>query len=423
MTSSGSRACALLACAVLAVALAARPVIADDRAAAERYFRAGAKAYAAQSFAVAAADFDEAFANLPLPEIAFSAAQAYRRLYRVDPDPRFVHRAIELYRVYLAKQKTGGRVGDAADNLAEMEREIDKLKAAGKDTVRPGPDARTARPVERTRIGVGVTIADQSADASMVREIGDAAAAPVGGLAATLDGKPLEPYALVEVSPGEHTIAVSADGYLTTAKTTRAVAGQSQLIEVELKPRPARVTVQTERDARIAIDGRTVATAPTAPLELAAGKHLVTIVHRGREPFGREITLARGQSLALAAPLEPTARRRAVPYLLGGAGLLALGAAATGVLAAVHDARAGDLRDQIAHGNRPPSDGDRYVREVTVRDHDVTATWLLGGAALAAGAVGVLALWFDTPSAEGARMTPTLSAVGGGASVGVRGRF
>jgi hypothetical protein len=400
--------------------LVARPVRADDRAAAERYFRAGAKAYAAQSFAAAAADFDEAFANLPVPEIAFSAAQAYRRLYRVDPDPHFVHRAIELYRAYLARVTTGGRVGDASDNLAEMERELDKLKAAGKDIARARRDARDA---ERTRLGVGVTIADQAAGAIAVREVGDAAGPPIRGLAATLDGKPLEPFALVDVTAGEHRLTVSADGYFSVERATRAVAGQAQLVEVELRPRPARVAVTTEADAQIAVDGRPVAAAPTPPLELTAGKHLVTIVRRGREPFGREIVVARGQALALAAPLERTARRRAVPYVLGGAGALALGALTTGVLAAIHDGRAGELHDQIALGNRPPGDADRYDQQVTARDHDVTATWLLGGAALTAGVVGALALWFDTPSAEGGRFTPALSAVRGGASVGVAARF
>ncbi|HET7505622.1 MAG TPA: PEGA domain-containing protein [Kofleriaceae bacterium] len=419
-------ACAL---AVLVGLVAAPRAHADDRAAAERYFRAGAKAYAQQSFAAAAADFDEAYANLPVPEIAFSAAQAYRRLYRVDPDPRHVHRAIELYRAYLARVTTGGRVGDAADNLAEMERELDKLRAAGKDVARSRPTAHD----ERTRLGIGVAITDPDPGpdpgpaelgpgAAAVREIGDAGA-PIRGLTAVLDGKPVEPFALIEVVPGEHRLAVTADGYLPAEKVTRAIAGQAQIVELELRPRPARVAVTTEADARITVDGRAVATAPAPPLELAAGKHLVTILRRGREPFSREIVVTRGQAVALRAPLAPTARRRAVPYFLAGAGLFALGALATGTVALVHDARASDLRDQIALGNRPPGDGDRFVREVTARDHDVTATWLLGGAALAAGAAGALALWLDTPTAEPPRMTPALSVAAGGAGVGVAGRF
>ena len=209
------------------------------------------------------------------PEIAFSAAQAYRRLYRVDPDPHFVHRAIELYRAYLARVTTGGRVGDAADNLAEMERELDKLKIAGKDIARSRRDARDA---ERTRLGVGVAISDPAAgDATAVREIGDAAGAPIRGLAAMLDGKPLEPFALVDVTAGRAPARGRRRRLLPRREATRVVAGQAQLVEVELRPRPARVAVTTEADAHIAVDGRPVADAPTPPLALAAGKHLVTI--------------------------------------------------------------------------------------------------------------------------------------------------
>ncbi|MEO8552544.1 MAG: hypothetical protein ABI678_21350, partial [Kofleriaceae bacterium] len=52
--------------------LAATTAHADDRQTAERYFRAGSVAYSAQSFAAAAADFDEAYKAMPIPEIAFS---------------------------------------------------------------------------------------------------------------------------------------------------------------------------------------------------------------------------------------------------------------------------------------------------------------------------------------------------------------
>ena len=57
---------------------------ADNRVDAERYFRNGEKAYRAQNFEGAAANFEEAYKALAIPEIAFSAAQAYRRQYRVD---------------------------------------------------------------------------------------------------------------------------------------------------------------------------------------------------------------------------------------------------------------------------------------------------------------------------------------------------
>ena len=95
-----------------------------DKKLAAAYFRAGEKAYLAQNFEAAAKNLDEAFKELPAPEIAFSAAQAYRRAHRVKANAAYVARSVELYRFYLSKVTQGGRVGDAADNVGEMEREL-----------------------------------------------------------------------------------------------------------------------------------------------------------------------------------------------------------------------------------------------------------------------------------------------------------
>jgi hypothetical protein len=382
--------------------LIASTAYADDRATAERYFRAGARAYEAQSFEAAAADFEEAYKNLAMPEIAFSAAQAYRRAYRVSPKPEYVARAVALYRAYLDVVKSGGRVADAADSLAEMQREADRLSISSK-TIAPQ--------VEHTRVGVSVTIAGQ--DGGALREIGDATGTAVPGLAATLDGKSLAPFALVDVDAAPHVIAVSADGFYPVEKRVVAVTGQSQLVEVELKPKPAMVVVTTESGADLAVDGRPAA----SPLELAAGKHLLAIVHRGREPWSREVTVTRGQELRVDAPLVQTARRRAVPWLAAGSGLAAALAITTGVLAVVHDDRASDLHGQIGKGNASPDIANRYDAEVSSRDHYATATWILGGGAVAAGAVTAALYFFDRPTASERAVVPTAN------GVAVVGRF
>jgi hypothetical protein len=391
----------LVACLLLMTAVAH----AEDRETAERYFRAGARAYAAQNFEAAATDFEEAYKNLTMPEIAFSAAQAYRRLYRVSPKPEYVTRAIELYRAYLDHVKTGGRVGDAADSLAEMQREADRLAIAAKPRIQE---------VEHTRIGVTVTVAGGDAPATgALREIGDVAGDAIPGLAATLDGKPLAPFALADVDAGPHVIAVTADGFHPIEKKLVAVAGQSQLLEVELRPKPASVTVSTEGGAELSIDGRP----SSSPAEVAAGKHLLAIVHRGREPWVRELVVTRGQVLHLDAPLVQTGRRRAVPWLAAGTGIVAALAVTTGILALGHDHDASDLRSQIAAGNAAPSVATRYDDEVASRDHDVTATWILGGSALALGAATAALYWFDKPEPRERAIVPMPTAGGAGASV------
>ena len=58
----------------LALSLAAGAARADDRASAERYFRAGAKAYAAQNFSAAATNFEEAFKALVREAVAANGA-------------------------------------------------------------------------------------------------------------------------------------------------------------------------------------------------------------------------------------------------------------------------------------------------------------------------------------------------------------
>ena len=393
---------------VTAALLFAIPARADDRATAEKYFRAGAQAYSAQNFAAAAADFDEAYKAMPMPEIAFSAAQAYRRLYRVEPKPEYVQRSVELYKVYLDRVKTGGRVGDAADSLGEMQRELDRLKLSATP---PAPA------VAHTRLGVSVTIRDQRVDTTALREIGDATQTALPGLAATLDGKPIEPFTLVDVDAKEHVFEVSADGYQPVTKRAVAIAGQSQLIEVELQPKPAMLSVTTEAGAQLALDGRPVAIAPAAPIEASAGKHVLTITLRGREPVGRELALARGQALTVAAPLAKTSRRRAVPWLVGTGGVLVVAGVTTALFAIDRDDTASDLRAKIAGGNRPTSDADAYDAAVTSRDHFVDATWVFGVGAAVAGAAALALYFFDEPSTERLRVMPIASPAGAGAMI------
>ena len=158
---------------------------------------------------------------------------------------------------------------------------------------------------------------------------------------------------------------------------------------------------------------------------MSAGTHLVTVLRRGREAFVREIHVTRGGRVDLAAPLVATGRRRAVPWVWGGAGVLGAAALTTGIAGLVHDGRARDVRAQLELGDRPPSDAARYDAEVRARDRAVTATWVLGGAAVGAGAVGALLYLLDTPSPEGLQLAPLAGPASTGAAVGLTlgGRF
>ena len=70
------------------------------------------------------------------------------------------------------------------------------------------------------------------------------------------------------------------------------------MVDVTLQAKPAHLTIATP--ARIVIDGRDAGAGPTA-VDLAAGKHLVALLHDGREPWAEELVLGRGEERALAA--------------------------------------------------------------------------------------------------------------------------
>ncbi len=402
---------------LLVLAMLAGTAIAD-RKKALGYYRAGEKAYQAQNFEAAAINFYEAYKELPLPEIAFSAAQAFRRAHRVKSNVEYVRRAVELYRFYLDKVTTGGRVGDAADSLGEMKTELEKL-----DTMHAGPIAAA---VERTRLGVNVSLVGQSTEAraDSMNEIDDASmAAPAADTAiavtAEIDGKAVEPYTMIDVAPGEHVIRVSAPGFAPLEKREIAVKGNSALIPLALEPLPAQVTFDTERGARVSVDGSGVDI--TKPVELPAGRHVVTIVRSGRQPVARELIVTRGQTTTVVQRLEPTLRRRAVKWVLIG-GAVAAGLTGVSVFGALYeDGVASDKLALLRRGNSDPLVREDYERARSLRDDSVNGVWFMGGATVAVGLTAAFLYYFDTPSAEGIRVAPIAGSGVGGAQV--IGRF
>jgi len=368
------------------------------RDAAVRAFHAGERAYNAQNFSAAAQLFEEAYKHLALPEIAFSAAQAYRKHYRVDPRLELAKRAVELYRIYLDKVKRGGRVGDAADSLGEMQREVDKLTAAG-------AKAAAAAQVDRTRLGISPQLTAEKR-AGDLHEIADLPETSDSKLVTLLDGKPVTPFEMVEVTPGPHTVHVEAEGYLPKDTTERAVKGVSSVIEVQLSPQPAKITIATDKGAKIRVDGRPVGTAPLAAFDVAAGKHVLSISRAGRDSVSREISVVRGQALAVDEPLEKTTRRKLVPWVVTAGSIAAGLAISSGVFALVENSRAKDKLAAIQKGDQPPSTAADYATLLDRRDKATFGMYVTGGAALLFGSVAAALYWTDSQSDESFRVTP-----------------
>lgn len=381
-----------LAIGLLAIVLlcVAGPATADDRTAAEQFFRIGADAYKRGKFDAAAANFDRAYENLNAPEIAFSAAQAHRLQYQADHDPAHLKRAIELYQAYVAGAPDGAKRKDA---LVYLERLHDALGKVDPRQIAPAQD--------KPSIYVSIAL-DQAR--------------------ITIDGAAVERYTRIDVAPGEHVVAASADGYVPQDQRIR-VGEKPAMIAFELAPRPATVTIRSEPDARITVDGRPVLLRGTST-EVPAGTRWITVSARGRRPISREVVVSPGQELTLDAPLQPTTQRRAVRWVALGGGALLAGTLVTATIALVSDFSAADLRD------RKPltaADAADYQRLHSRRDEFRTASLVVGGAALVTAGVALVMYYADDPSTD-ALLRPVESkpdrgftpmTIGGGLGIGL----
>ena len=227
---------------------------ADDRADAEALFRIGAGAYKAAKFDAAAENFERAYQLFNAPEIAFSAAQAHRLQYQSDKNPMHVKRAIELFEVYIKVTPEGGKRKDALAHLERLRDMLGKLEASGEKVV----------VVVKDTPSIYVSVALESA-------------------LITVDGRSIDRYTSFDVQPGEHTVAVSADGYQPTERKITVTKGQA-IVPIELVPRAAAVTFKGEPGARVVVDGRPLGIG-AGPVEIPSGKRLPvgirTRLHRG----------------------------------------------------------------------------------------------------------------------------------------------
>lgn len=363
----------------------------DQKESAEKFFRAGERAYKSGQYLVAAQAFEEALKLYMVPGIVFSTAQAYRLQYFIDKDPGWLKRAIELYRKYIEAVEQGGRRDDAVASLAELEPIMLRIEAE-----QQGP-IQTRAFMPETQLVVN---------------------AQVEGARATIDGQGGEVPLIRKVEPGPHKIVITADGYFPVEQTAIAVEGRLVPVEATLQPKPAVVTLRTSGGAEVAVDGRPRGTTPlVAPLDIPAGKHFVTVTRRGHYAFGRELVLKRGEKLTLDASLETTLQRKVSWWVLGGSAAILIGAAATATQAFLADGDASDLEDKRQTQGLTTSELEQYERLRDRRDDRMRLTWVLTGVGAGVAITGVLMRIFDNPRAEAPPMSPSVSADGAPISV------
>jgi hypothetical protein len=383
-------------CAVgLMLVLGGAAGAAEDVERAKSYFDAGRKAYERSRYEAAIIAFEAAYELAPRPGLAFSLAQALRLQFYLDRDPAKLERAVELYERYLEEAPTGRRREDAVDHLStlkpillrmQQERRLEGLQQRRRD---------------QTQVMVSTDV--------------------VGARAAIDDGGFRDAPLVQRVSPGPHRVRVEAEGYARKEVQIEAVEGRLVVVEADLDPLPARLAIETSGGAEVAVGGRVVGKTPLeAPLELDAGRHLVSVRKTGARPVARELDLDRGEAQTLRVDLAPTPQRKIAWAVIGTSGALLIAGGVTTGLALVEDADARRLADRLETGPPlSPSERDELADATARRDDLRLASGLLLGGAVATGITGVLLLVFDRPRAPDAsiEVTPGL------ASFSVRGRF
>jgi tetratricopeptide (TPR) repeat protein len=380
---------ASLALALLLAAGAARAdAPADARAQASTFFDAGAQAYDAGEYLVAAEAFERAHALVPSPSLLFSAAQAYRRQVLTQPSPDALQRAVALYRAYLRADPKAKRREDAIaalEALAPIEARLSPPAAPPAEG--PAPASAPATPATPASAAVPATrlLLTARPDSAQV----------------SLDGGPFRPTPVVAgVEPGPHVVRVRAEGYHEEQLAVGALPNELVPRHVVLRPKPARLRVTGTSGARVAVDGQVRATVPTdTPLAVDPGVHFLAVTLPGHEPYSARIELGRDQATSLVADLPPTPQRIAAWAALSAG---AAGAVASSVLTGLALSRQGDavaLRDQRAAGALTTEERDRYNGAVMARDDLALAAGVAGGLSALTLVAGVGLLVLDDPEA------------------------
>jgi tetratricopeptide (TPR) repeat protein len=342
---------------------------------ARQYFDAGAKAYTAGQYEPAVQAFQQAYAISPRPGILFSIGQAYRRQYFLDKKLTNLRLAIEHYRRYVEAEPDGSRIPDAAAALSELEPILARRGGAGDGVPLPATK-------ERTRLMV-----TSSAPSAVVSIDGKAPRPLVGG------------QLIVEVTPGEHTVRVGADGFF--GEERRPTVPENTLLpqDFPLREKPAKLLLSGESGSEVSVDGRFVGTLPLVrPIEVDPGRRFVTATLSGHRPYAKEIVLRRGEQRALALPVDMTGQRVFSYVLLvtGTAGLT------TGIifggLALKHQNDASAILERGETEQLTAEDRLAYEEDRESRDELRRVAGLAGGAGLAVGVLGVALYLFDSPS-------------------------
>jgi hypothetical protein len=198
--------------------------------------------------------------------------------------------------------------------------------------------------------------------------------------------------AIVEVSPGEHNLTVSAKGYQPVRRRIAVEKGQIYTADINLVPLPGVLKVDAnEMGAEVYVDGLKVGTTPFTGNGFIPGGHFVSVRKAGRNLWTSNLDLAPEGTSSTTALLEPTRQRTQSSYVLLGAGV-SFGVGLVSALVAY--SIDSSLNDGTSVTNQQRADFDSALHTRNAFATASTVALIISGAALVAG--GSM-YWFDTP--------------------------
>jgi hypothetical protein len=212
-----------------------------------------------------------------------------------------------------------------------------------------------------------------------------------------LDGKPPTEAPLIqEVTPGRHTVIISADGYFDEQREVVAIEGNLVAIDAPLRSRPATLAISGPAGAEVLIDDQRAGVLPLRAIE-PAGRHFVSVGQNGRKSWSSELELGRGETREVRVGLAPTAQRRAAFALLG---VSAAGIVTSGVFAGFslrQQSIALDIEDEMRTHNIDAARAEEHDRALERRDDWRRAAFVSLGISAGIAATGLVLYLVDPP--------------------------
>jgi hypothetical protein len=215
-------------------------------------------------------------------------------------------------------------------------------------------------------------------------------------------------------------VAVRAPGYHDAAREVMAVAGELIPVSLVLAELPGTLEVKSPSAAEIYVDGAFASLGGNVSLQVASGKHRVSVSQNGFRMTTREVDMPRGGRQELYVELEPTGQRMTSHVLLIG-GAVALGAGTfLGVLAAESEGAARDFLTRRENENVSTAELVRYQADVARRDRYRLMAGVNFAASLGLLVTGLFLHELDQPGAEELNRSVELEADIGAGHLGAR---